>query len=134
MHLHAFFSLKIKGNIAVVQGIICKIFFYYVLFVPGTNHKIIYSIMGVNLHDMPEYRIAANFHHGLWPHLGFLADARTKPACQYNNFHSVLFLAAKITDYIHCILFLLLPAKFSHTALPFPLHIVCRPWQWSFPA
>ena len=49
-----------------MQEIISKILFYYILFVAQADHKIIESILGIVLHDMPENRLFSDLDHWLW--------------------------------------------------------------------
>ena len=65
MHLHLVLR-QIEGHIRRMQEIIGKILFYYILFVAQTDHKIIESILGIVLHDMPENRLFSDLDHWLW--------------------------------------------------------------------
>ena len=53
MHYHIVFIAEIECNIAVMKKIIGKPFFNNMLLISRTNYKIIKSIVGISLHDMP---------------------------------------------------------------------------------
>ena len=73
-----------------MQALICKIFFYYISFVSTAYDKIIDSVLTVGFEDMPKYRLAADFYHGLGLEVGFLADASAKPPRQDDSFHAFI--------------------------------------------
>ena len=56
---------EVKGDITVMQKIICKPFFDHMLFVSGANDKFIKPVIRIFLHDMPEDWFPANLQHGL---------------------------------------------------------------------
>ena len=67
MNDHIILSIcKIKGNITVMQEIVCKPILDDMLLVSRTNHKLVKAKIGVFLHDVPQNRLPTNFHHGLW--------------------------------------------------------------------
>ena len=46
-----------------MQGVVSEVFFYHVPFVSAADNKVIYSKVGVEFHNMPQYRIAAYLYH-----------------------------------------------------------------------
>jgi hypothetical protein len=49
-----------------MQEVIGEIFLDQVALVAATNHEIIYSVLGVNLHDVPQDGAPTDFNHRLW--------------------------------------------------------------------
>jgi hypothetical protein len=70
-----------------MQKIVGEIFFYYITFVPTAHDKIIDSMRGVHLHDVPQDWHAANFNHGLGLYYSFFGNSSTKTSSQKNSFH-----------------------------------------------
>ena len=78
---------QIKRNIRIIHEIIHEIFLDGFMLVAAQHHEIIKSIMGIDFHDVPEYGLAADLHHGLGANACLFAKARTEPTCQNRNFH-----------------------------------------------
>ena len=55
----------VHGDIRHVQKIVRKVFLDQIPFVSGADDKVIDSLGGVNLQDMPKDRLAAYFNHRL---------------------------------------------------------------------
>jgi hypothetical protein len=45
--------------------------------------------MAVNLHDVPDDRLAADFDHRLGPHRGFLGNPGSETSGQNNDLHAI---------------------------------------------
>lgn len=82
--------LEIKGDVATMEEVVGEIFFDDVSFVSQENDKIVVSILGVDLHDMPENRMAANLHHRFWDDAGLFSKACTHTTCKDEDFHYFL--------------------------------------------
>ena len=76
-----------KGHIAHVQEVISEIFLDHIALVATADHKLIDAMSAVDLEDMPENRLPADFHHRLGFEVRFLADAGAKAPCQDHCFH-----------------------------------------------
>ena len=50
----------------------------------------------VDLHDVPENRLAADFHHGLGLDLRFLAQTRAESTCQNDCLHAIVPRGARV--------------------------------------
>ena len=86
MNMHAV-GLHVECHIRHVQEIISEIFLDQVALVAAANYEITNSIVGINFHDVPENRPAANFHHWLRAQRGLLAQACTKTSGKNDCFH-----------------------------------------------
>src|SRR5215469_1185980 len=82
----------LEGHVAHVQHVAREVFFDEMTLVPAANDEIIYSMMRVQLHDVPQDRFSADLDHGLRLDLRFLAQPRAKTASEYNCFHIGPFL------------------------------------------
>src|SRR5574344_1863548 len=78
---------QINSHIAVMTEVICKVFFYDILLVSAAYNKIIYSIMAINFHNMPNNWFSANFSHRLWDDICNLTQPGSKTARQNYCFH-----------------------------------------------
>ena len=65
-------ALHVEGDIGHVQKVIRKILFDHIAFEPTANHKVIHTIMRIDLHDVPQNRFAADLNHRLRFHVRFL--------------------------------------------------------------
>ncbi|MPN15941.1 hypothetical protein SDC9_163277 [bioreactor metagenome] len=63
-----------------MQIIIRKILLDHMLLVSRADHKIVVSIMGIQLHNVPEDRLVADFNHRLWPQVALFGQSGSKPA------------------------------------------------------
>ena len=57
---------EIKGYITVVEIVVSKVLLDNLLLVACADHEIIEAVIGILLHYMPEYGLAAYLYHGLW--------------------------------------------------------------------
>jgi hypothetical protein len=83
-----------KGKIVVHCLVVQEIFLDHIAAVTKAEHKIGETIVRVQLHDMPQDRTTADFHHGLGPILGFFAQASPEPSAQHHDFHETLLAGA----------------------------------------
>lgn len=104
---------KIEGDVAAVEEVVGEIFFDDVSFVSQKNDKIVVSIPGVDLHDMPENRMASDLHHGFWDDICLFGKACAHAACEDKDFHFsfltyyVLYLKFMVFTFISVALMLL---------------------------
>ena len=70
-HFHAVVA-DVEGDIGHVQKVIRKILFDHIAFEPTANHKVIHTIMRIDLHDVPQNRFAADLNHRLRFQVRFL--------------------------------------------------------------
>jgi len=63
MHLHLV-VLHIEGDIGVVKEVVGKVFLNHITFVAAAYNEVIKTIMGIDLHDVPEDGFATYLHHG----------------------------------------------------------------------
>ena len=66
--------LQVEAAVAVTQEIIREVFLDDVALVPAAHNKLINAVGGVNLHDVPQNRSAADFNHRLRLDDGFFAQ------------------------------------------------------------
>src|SRR5215472_10907091 len=82
----------LEGHVAHVQHVAREVFFDEMTLVPAANDEIIYAMMRVQLHDVPQDRSSADLDHGLRLDLRFLAQPRAKTASEYDCLHIGPFL------------------------------------------
>jgi len=78
---------QIDGDIGGVQREVGKVLLHHIALVAEADHEIGDAEVGVTLHDVPENRLAANFHHRLWTEHGFFRQTRTETAGEDHCFH-----------------------------------------------
>ncbi len=81
-------SGKIESHAAVQAVIIEKVSFYIVASVTERDEEFFEAVMGVVLHDMPEDRMPAYFHHRLWFYFSLFREAAADAPGQDDNLHS----------------------------------------------
>ena len=75
-----FAGAQIDGDI-VVDGVeVEEIFFDYFRFISQSDNKLVDSVVGIDIHDVPEDRSAADFDHRLW-------DAKQFPQTNETQIH-----------------------------------------------
>lgn len=73
-HLIAALS-EIICNVGSVQEVVCEVLLDNVLLVSGTDDEIIVAVVAIELHDVPEDGLAAQFNHGLGLELAFFTNS-----------------------------------------------------------
>ena len=81
---------EIKRNIAGMQEVIREPLLDHVLLVARADDKVVKTVVGIFLHDMPQDGHVADFDHRLGLVDAFFADARAKAASQDYYFHNAL--------------------------------------------
>ena len=81
---------EVVCNVRGVQEIVREIFFDDVLLIACANNEFVVAVMTVQLHDVPENGLAAQFHHRLWLELAFFADAGSIAAGEDKSFHKLI--------------------------------------------
>ena len=85
---------QIDRHIGVMFVVVHKILLNHLRLIPAAYNKFVESVVRINLHDMPQYRLAAYFHHGLGSEIGFFAQPCAEATGQKNYFHiDCLFLS-----------------------------------------
>ena len=79
---------KIERNIRHMEKIISKKLFNDMLFISGTNNKFANTVIGIQLHNVPQNRLVANLYHRLRAKLAFFRNAGAEAARKNNCFHS----------------------------------------------
>ena len=78
---------EVDGNVAVVENKVYEIFLDHIALVAGADDEIIEAVMGIDIHDVPEDRHAADFDQRLRPYAGLLGKARSETTGENYNFH-----------------------------------------------
>ena len=60
-----------------------------VALIAGADHEVIHAMGGIDLHDVPQYRLAADFDHRLRLQIGLFAESRTESAGENDSFHAL---------------------------------------------
>jgi len=70
-----------------VQEVVGEVLLYDVALVAAADDEVIDAVVGVHLHDVPEYRTATDLDHRLRLEVRFLRDAGAKATRQDNCLH-----------------------------------------------
>src|SRR5579862_358162 len=73
-------AAKRKGHIARVPKVVAEVFLDEFPLVPEAEDEVLVPVVGVYLHDVPQDRVPADWHHRLGAEFRFLAQARAAPA------------------------------------------------------
>ncbi len=86
----------VEGDIRHVQEVVGKVFLDQIALVAAADDELIHTMGGIELHDVPEDRLATDLDHGLGLEVGFLGDAGTEATGEDDGFHSLRLLKALI--------------------------------------
>jgi len=86
MDLH-FVVGDVERDIGGVEEIIGEVFLDDVALVAQTDHEIVDAVGAVELHDVPEDRLAADLDHGLGFYRGFLGNPRAHTTGKNHGLH-----------------------------------------------
>ncbi|MNC31332.1 hypothetical protein D3C75_796490 [compost metagenome] len=92
--MHAVFR-HVKGHIGHVQEIVGEVFLDHIALVAQADHEVVDPIMGVDLHNVPDDRLATDFDHRLGTKMRLFADACTQAAGEDDCFHCRLTLRGR---------------------------------------
>ena len=84
MHLVA---AHVESDVGHVQEVVGEVLFDHIALVAQADHEVIDSIVGIDLHDVPKNRLAADFDHWLGAQVGFFTDAGAKAPGEDDGFH-----------------------------------------------
>ena len=70
-----------------MHEIIGEIFFNNIAAIPQAYDEFVDAVGGVNFHDMPQDRLAANFHHRFGDAPGFFGQPGAQTAGKNDTFH-----------------------------------------------
>ena len=79
---------RVDRHVGGVQEVVGEILLDHVALVAEADDEIVDAVMGVDLHDVPEDRLAADLDHRLRPQVGFLGDAGAQAAREDDRFHA----------------------------------------------
>src|SRR3979409_2416368 len=107
----------IDGDVLAQAVVVEKVPFDDVAFVSEGDEELAKLVFGVQLHDVPEDRPAADIDHRLWSELGFLGETRAEAPGQDHYFHSRRLLPAATISRAYCVgEYRLADAKFINEA------------------
>ena len=86
MDFHPVFG-QMKRHIGHVQEVIGEVLLDHVSLVTKADDEIVEAIVTIDLHDVPEDRAAADFHHRFGTDRGFLAKPRAHSTSKDDYFH-----------------------------------------------
>ena len=89
-----------EGHIAHVQEVVCEVFLDHIALIAAADHKLFDSMGAKDLEDVPEDRLAADFHHGLGLEVGFFADAGAKATSKDYSFHGLMVFSERVQEVI----------------------------------
>jgi hypothetical protein len=78
---------EVDGDVVVVQNKVYEIFLDQIALVAGADDEIIEPVMGIDAHDVPEDRHAADFDQRLGSDTGLLGKTRAKATGENYDFH-----------------------------------------------
>ena len=79
--------LQVDRHVAIVTEIVGEIFLDDILLIATADNEVVDAIVAVGLHDMPQYRLAAYFHHGFRYERGGFGKPGAQSAGEYHCFH-----------------------------------------------
>ena len=82
----------VECHVRHVQKIVREILLDHVALVAAADHEVVDAVRGVELHDVPEDRPAADLHHRLGLEVGFLGESRAKSAGEDDSFHRTVIM------------------------------------------
>lgn len=56
----------VEGYVGHVEEVVGEVLLDHIPLVAAADHKVIHAVSGVNFHDVPQDRFAADFDHRLW--------------------------------------------------------------------
>ena len=89
MNLHTVIG-NVKGYIGHMQKIIGKILLDDITLIAAANNELINTVGGIYLHDMPEYRLAADLYHRLWLQMSFFTYTRAETTGKDDSLHNII--------------------------------------------
>src|ERR1035437_6062608 len=78
---------QVDGEVARHRAVREKVRPHHLGLVPEGEHELVEPVRGVEVHDVPEDRPAADFDHRLWASGGLLRQPRAEPTGQDHNLH-----------------------------------------------
>src|SRR5262245_53136146 len=87
------------GKVGMDAGIVCKVPLDHVALVAKSDNELAHAVMREMLHDVPEYRPAADLDHGLGPDFGFFREPRPHASRQDDCFHRTTTWIALSSNY-----------------------------------
>ena len=86
VHVHGVLA-HVESDIRHIEKVVGEVLLDLVALVAAADHKIIDSVGGINLHDVPKDRLATDFHHGFRLGVGLLGYPGAKAAGQNDCLH-----------------------------------------------
>src|SRR5712692_7209262 len=83
-----FVVLHVEGHVGHVEEVVGEVLFDEITLVAAADNEVIDPVEGVQLHDMPQNRLSADFDHWFRLDLCFLAQSGAKTASQDYRFHA----------------------------------------------
>jgi hypothetical protein len=81
-----------------MKEVILKVLLDDVAFVTETDDELIDPVVGIDLHDMPDDRHAADLDHRFWLGVCFLGESRSEAPRKKNCFHHVTPETYRLAD------------------------------------
>jgi len=81
----------IEGDVRHVKEIIGEILLDHIALVAAAHDEIVDAMTGIDLHDVPKDRLAADFDHWLGLDACFFGNTCTEPTGEYHCSHSFQF-------------------------------------------
>src|ERR1700733_6141693 len=80
---------QIEKEVAVVDAKVVKVLFDHLALVSAGDEEVFEAVAGVELHDVPQDRLAADLDHGFRAGGGFLGQTRAQSSGENDHFHSI---------------------------------------------
>ena len=77
----------VEGDVRHVEEVVGEILLDQIALVAAADHELVHAMGGIELHDMPEDRPAADLDHRLRLEVRFLRDPRSQAASENDCFH-----------------------------------------------
>lgn len=86
----------VEGDVGGVQEVVGEVLLDDVALVTEADDKVVYSLLGVELEDVPKDGLAADLDHGLGAERGFFTETRTETAGEDDRFHVLSFVVGRM--------------------------------------
>jgi hypothetical protein len=87
MEMGFFRGIEPEGKVTLHHPVVKKVLLDQMAFVAEAEYEFLKAVMGIDLHDVPENRLATDFHQRFWPELRLFPQPGSHPPAQNDNFH-----------------------------------------------
>ena len=86
MDLHRVLA-DIERHVGLVEVVVREVLLEHVALVAEAHHELVHPVSRVDLHDVPDDRLAADLDHRLGAGFGLLGEPRAEPSGEDHSLH-----------------------------------------------